>query len=42
MPLTNAGVFYSQQMTTSCDASTPTVKGNAWKWGISYANAPVN
>ena len=42
VPLTKAGVFYSQQMTTSCKASTPTVKGNAWNWGISYATAPVN
>ena len=42
VPLTKAGVFYSQQETTSCDASTPTTKGNAWNWGISFAAAPVN
>ena len=42
VPLTKAGVFYSHQMTTSCDATAPTVKGEAWAWGTSFATAPVN
>ncbi len=42
LPLTKAGVFYSQQVSTSCKASTPTAKGNAWNWNSSYATAPLN
>jgi type II secretory pathway pseudopilin PulG len=41
IPLSRVRVFYSQQTTDSCNASTPTTKGNAWNWGISYSTAPV-
>ncbi|HVC71288.1 MAG TPA: type II secretion system protein [Acidimicrobiales bacterium] len=41
-PLTAAGVYYAQKQTASCDARTPTTKGSAWRWGLSYSTAPVD
>jgi len=38
--MTQAGVYYSKNTTTSCDARSPTTAG-PWVWGTSYANAPV-